>query len=178
MCFGSEAIYSKIRNARIRRAAYAASKRLDAVYLARVLVQIVYKSDRLHALLERRATIDSFEDDAKRFKLNFVARPDEAQRQRIAKYPTLRLMSGSELRLETLVASTSYSFRDVYRCARACLGLKPNADSRSLRLTYIGNRLPQTEWKWIWKYGEEIPCNDILAYRRLFGVIMQAIIHK
>ena len=68
------------------------------------------------------------------------------------------------------------SFKDVYRCARECLGLKPNADSRSLRLTYIGNRLPRKECEW--RYGEEIPCHDSLAYRRLQGVIMQAIIHK
>ena len=160
----------KIRNAKISRTAYAACKRLRT----RELLQIVYRSNRLRTLLERHAIIDCFEDDVERFKLRRVLHTDEIEQERLAMYPSLRLMSGSELRIETLVASSS--FKDVYRCARECLGLKPNADNRSLRLTCIGNRLPHKECEW--NYGEEIPCYDILAYRRLRGVIMQAIIHK
>ena len=164
----------KIRNAKISRAAYAACKRLDAIYLARELLQIVYRSTRLRTSLERHATIDCFENDVEMFKLRRVVHPDEIEQERIARYPTLRCMSGRELRIETLVSSSS--FKDAYRGARECLGLKPNADSRSLRLIYIGNRLPQKEWEW--KYGEGIPCNGNLAYRRLRGAIMQAVIHK
>ena len=160
----------KIRNAKIRRTAYAACKRLRA----RELLQIVYRSARLRTLLERHATVDCFENDVERFKLKRVVQPDEIEQEHLARHPSLRLMSGRELRIETLVASSS--FKDVYRCARECLGLKPNADSRSLRLTYIGNRLPHKECEG--EYGEEIPCNDYLAYRRLRGVIMEAIIHK
>ena len=66
--------YFKIRNAKISRAVYVASKRLDALYRARELLQIVYKSTRLQASLERRATTDCFENDAKRFKLNRAGR--------------------------------------------------------------------------------------------------------
>ena len=153
----------KIRNAKMNRAAYVACKRMRA----RVLLRIVYRSIRLRTLLERHAIIDCFEDDR-------VVHPDEIEQERLAKYPSLRLMSGSELRIET--SDSSSSFKDFYRRARECLGLKPNADSRSLRLTYIGNRLPHKVCEW--EYGEEIPCNDYLAYRRLRGVIVQAIIHK
>ena len=150
----------KIRNKTISPAEYVASKRVRA----RVLTRVV---DEQQALQELQATIDCSEDAR-------VARPDETEQERFAKIPSLRLMSGSELFIETLFPTTS--FKDVYRCARECLGLKPNADSRSLRLTYIGNRLPRKECEW--RYGEEIPCHDSLAYRRLQGVIMQAIIHK
>ena len=150
----------KIRNKTISPAEYVASKRVRASVLTRVV-------DEQQALQELQATIDCSEDAR-------VARPDETEQERFAKIPSLRLMSGSELFIETLFPTTS--FKDVYRCARECLGLKPNADSRSLRLTYIGNRLPRKECEW--RYGEEIPCHDSLAYRRLQGVIMQAIIHK
>ena len=160
----------KIRNAKISRAAYVACKRL----LARELLQIVYVSTRLRTLLERHATIDCFKNDVEMFKLRRAVHPDEIEQERIARYPTLRCMSGSELRIETLVSSSS--FKDVYRCAREWLGLKPNADSRSLRFIYIGNRLPPKESEW--KHGEEIPCIDNLAYTRLRGAIMQAIVHK
>ena len=91
----------KIRNAKISRAAYAACKRLRT----RELLQIVYRSNRLRTLLERHAIIDCFEDDVERFKLRRVLHPDEIEQERFAKYPSLRLMSGSELRIETLVAS-------------------------------------------------------------------------
>ena len=142
----------KIRNEKKRRAEYVASKRVRA----RVLTRVV---DEQQALQELQATIDCFEDDR-------VVRPDEIEQERFAKYPSLRLMSGSELRIETLFPTDS--FKDVYGCARERLGLKPNADSRSLRLTYIGNRLPHKECEW--KYGEEIPCNNILVNGRLWGL--------
>ena len=159
----------KFRNAKHSGAVYDACKRLRT----RELLQIVYRSNRLRTLLERHATIDCFEDDVERFKLRRVLHPDEIEQERLAMYPSLRLMSGSELRIETLVSSSS--FKDVYRCARECLGLQPRADSRSLRLIYIGNRLPAKDSEW--KDGEEIPCNENLAYMRLRGAILQAIIH-
>ena len=83
-------------------------------------------------------------------------------------------MSGRDLCIETLVALSS--LKDVYRCARECLGLQPRADSRSLRLIYIGNRIPHED-SGEWNNGDEIPCNDALAFRRLRGAIMQAVVH-
>ena len=167
----------KIRNAKLGRAAHAACKGLDDIShpraIANELLHIVYRSRRLRTLLERHAILDIFKNDVEGFKLRGAVHPDVTKQQRIAKYPTIRCMSGNELRIETLVAASS--FKDVYRRARECLGLKPNADSRSLRLIYIGNRLPQKYSEW--KYGDEIPCTDALVNRRLRGAIMQAIIH-
>ena len=164
----------KLRNAKLDQGVYVASQRMDAKAISRELLQVVYRSSRMRMLLERHATIECFKQDVEGFKSRRVLSPDFIEHQRIARYPTLRCMSGRELRIETLVDSSS--FRDVYRYARKCVGLQPRADSRSLRLIYIGNRLPEKDSEWT--DGEEIPCNDALAYRRLRGAILQAIIHS
>ena len=168
----------KLYKAKIGRVANAVCKGLEDIShpraIATKLLQIVYRSSRLRTLLARHTITAGLGNDVEEIKLRRAVHPNEIEQERLAKYPSLRLMSGSELRIETLFPTMS--FKDVYRCARECLGLKPNADSRSLRLTYIGNRLPRKECEW--RYGEEIPCHDSLAYRRLQGVIMQAIIHK
>ena len=160
----------KLRNAKLDQGVYVASQRMDAKAISRELLQVVYRSSRMRMLLERHANIECFKQDVEGFKSRGVLSLDFIEHQRIARYPTLRCMSGRELRIETLVDSSS--FKDVYRCARECVGLKPRADSRSLLLIYIGNRLPEKDSEWT--DGEEIPCNDALAYRRLRGAILQA----
>ena len=138
--------------------------------IARSLLFDLYHSGRVRDLLKRLASADELRGFASSLRGMSVRQPDAyyAARREVR----LRLMSGKELVLKTLVASSSWF--DFHRETRRALFLPLAASSISIRIVLIKSYKED----FVYRTGDTMPCNHAPCASVVRGCVFQVISHK
>ena len=137
--------------------------------IARSLLFDLYHSGRVRDLLKRLASADELRGFASSLRGMSVRQPDYYAARREVR---LRLMSGKELVLTTLVASSSWF--DFHRETRRALFFPLAASSISIRIVLIKSYKED----FVYRTGDTMPCNHAPCASVVRGCVFQVISHK
>jgi hypothetical protein len=144
--------------------------------VAAVLLRCLYVSPGLLFLLTRMERKEIFTNDFVKLSVRSVKQlvPEETERKQ-RRGVTLRTMSGEEILVETLVASSTY--REFHALARTALNLQLRASPISMRLQYLSSygsapRHPH------FQLHDVVPCHDLYCQKTLRGTVWQVVLYS